>query len=93
MALQKNAKLILTDSGGVQEESTFFNVPCITLRNNTERPITISEGSNILFGNDFSKLKFFLNNKLQNIKKDNKVPQFWDGKSSNRIVNHLINLI
>ena len=56
MGLQKHAKFIITDSGGVQEESTYFGIPCFTVRDNTERPITLSKGSNMLVGSDFTKL-------------------------------------
>ena len=56
MGLQKNANFIITDSGGVQEESTYFGIPCFTMRENTKRPITITEGTNILVGTDFIRL-------------------------------------
>ena len=82
MGLQKNAKFILTDSGGVQEESTYFKVPCFTLRENTERPVTITDGTNQLVEPDvtYSDLLVYLNNS-----KNKKTPKLWDGKSSERI--------
>ena len=57
MCLQQNAYTILTDSGGIQEESSYFNVPCLTLRTSTERPVTITNGTNKLIGVDYSNLK------------------------------------
>lgn len=93
MGLQKNAKKIITDSGGVQEESTYFGVPCYTVRDNTERPVTISQGTNILAGTDFVKLPIIVldNEPLSNNEKQ--MPKYWDGKASNRILNHLIHYI
>ncbi|MAG26298.1 UDP-N-acetylglucosamine 2-epimerase (non-hydrolyzing) [Candidatus Pacearchaeota archaeon] len=83
MCLQKNAKFVITDSGGVQEESSYFNVPCLTMRDNTERPITINDGTNELIGTDYMKIlkriKSINYNKKTNIK-------LWDGRSSDRIV-------
>jgi len=87
MGLQKNAKIIITDSGGVQEESTYFGVPCFTVRDNTERPITITQGTNILTGTDFNKLPDVILNKKLN--KKPQIPHFWDGKSSERILDNL----
>ena len=82
MNLQKNSKFIITDSGGVQEESSFFNIPCLTLRDNTERPITISDGTNHLIGSDPKNIRNHINkldyNKTSKIK-------YWDGLSSSRI--------
>tara|TARA_R110000851_G_scaffold155423_1_gene297830 strand:+ start:418 stop:1518 length:1101 start_codon:yes stop_codon:yes gene_type:complete len=83
MCLQKNSKLVITDSGGIQEESSFFNVPCLTLRDNTERPITCIQGTNELVGTDLNKLIKKINtidlNKKSNI-------ELWDGNASSRIV-------
>lgn len=86
LKLQMEAKFILTDSGGIQEESTYFGVPCLTLRPNTERPITISEGTNTLVKletkNIVNEAKKILSG---NIKKG-KIPKFWDGNTAKRIV-------
>lgn len=90
--LQKNAFCILTDSGGIQEESTFLQVPCLTLRKNTERPITIEKGSNTLIGDDydllFSKIKEIEQGKY---KKASQIP-LWDGKTAQRISSLILNL-
>jgi UDP-N-acetylglucosamine 2-epimerase (non-hydrolysing) len=88
--LIKNAKYVLTDSGGIQEETTFLKVPCLTLRENTERPVTYIEGTNIICGLDELKIK----NEIKKIEsgkiKKGKVPKFWDGKAASRIVSTLI---
>lgn len=93
MGLQKSAKFILTDSGGVQEESTYFGVPCFTVRDNTERPITITKGTNILAGTDFKQVLDLINNTQFSTKKNSKKPKYWDGKASLRILKHIDNFI
>ena len=85
MSLEKKASLVITDSGGIQEETTFLGVPCLTVRDTTERPITITKGSNKLIGNSYSNI---VNEAKIAMKLDrNKVviPPLWDGKASNRI--------
>ena len=89
MGLQKSAKFIITDSGGVQEESTYFGVPCFTLRENTERPITITEGTNILAGTDFRQVMDLINNTQLPTNINSKKPKHWDGNASDRIKNVL----
>ena len=86
LQLMINCKFIMTDSGGIQEETTVLNIPCITLRNTTERPITISEGTNVLVGNDTQKIVHEAFNILEGKGKSGSRPQFWDGKSAERIV-------
>ena len=92
LKLMKNAKVIFTDSGGIQEESTALKIPCYTLRYNTERPITILQGTNILTkpekGNIYRK---FLQNKFK-INTKYKLPFGWDGKASKRIIKKLIEM-
>jgi UDP-N-acetylglucosamine 2-epimerase (non-hydrolysing) len=90
LGLMQGAVLVLTDSGGLQEESTMLGIPCLTLRENTERPITISEGTNVLVGTkpDAIQAAFFA---LRNeSRKGSMRPEMWDGKSSERIVRDLI---
>jgi len=91
LCLMSNAAIVLTDSGGIQEETTALGIPCITLRNNTERPITVEEGTNIIVGNSRDKIIResikILNGKKE---KEYKVPKLWDGNSSERIVRILI---
>ncbi len=86
MNLQMNAKFILTDSGGIQEESTFFGIPCLTLRPNTERPITITEGTNQLVNLETEDIVGKAKNILNGEHKEGKIPKFWDGKTASRIV-------
>jgi UDP-N-acetylglucosamine 2-epimerase (non-hydrolysing) len=93
MGLQKNAKFIITDSGGVQEESTYFGIPCFTVRDNTERPITVNRGSNILVGSDFTKLFDVIIECGKKEKRRNLLPEKWDGASSERIASIIINNI
>jgi UDP-N-acetylglucosamine 2-epimerase (non-hydrolysing) len=88
--LNMNARLILTDSGGLQEESTVLGVSCITLRHNTERPITCEEGTNQLVGNDKYKILEAAGGVLDREFPDGRVPEKWDGKASERIVEILL---
>jgi len=85
LSLTKNAELIITDSGGIQEESTYLGVQCITVRNNTERPVTAELGTNHLVGTDLKQVeKVALDILNGNIKKG-KIPELWDGKAAERI--------
>jgi UDP-N-acetylglucosamine 2-epimerase (non-hydrolysing) len=88
----KNAFAVLTDSGGIQEETTYLGVPCFTLRENTERPETITVGTNELIGiNPDNIVAAFEKLKAGNWK-EGKVPLLWDGKTSNRIVEELLSM-
>jgi len=91
MALAANAELILTDSGGIQEESTYLNVQCITIRNNTERPITVEVGTNHLAGDNFAYAQQISMEILNGRKKKGQIPELWDGKASQRIAEILLN--
>jgi UDP-N-acetylglucosamine 2-epimerase (non-hydrolysing) len=86
--LTKNARLVLTDSGGLQEESTYFRTPCLTLRPNTERPITITLGSNKL--TSISKLRSDIEQALSSSKRIGTVPPLWDGQTAKRTVQEII---
>lgn len=89
--LNMHAKLVLTDSGGLQEETTVLGVPCITIRPNTERPITCSEGTNTLVGNDPQKILAAANSILQAPEQMfGRIPEKWDGQASERIINVLL---
>ncbi len=89
--LMSNAKLVLTDSGGIQEETTVLGVPCITLRKNTERPVTVEQGTNLLVSTDRDKV---IEKSLEIInsesKINNKIPDLWDGGAAERIMEILL---
>lgn len=84
--LVSQAKFVLTDSGGIQEETTFLGVPCITLRNNTERPVTIDIGTNLLVGVEKEKIVSESLRIINEQPKEHCVPELWDGKAAKRIV-------
>lgn len=85
LALQSRATVVITDSGGIQEETTYLGIPCLTVRENTERPITVSLGTNILVGRDRDKLRTELALILVGKGKKGSVPPLWDGKTGERI--------
>jgi len=87
--LLKDAHLVLTDSGGIQEETTVLGVPCLTLRENTERPITIRQGTNLLAGKDGKIAKLAGQILDGKIKTPSRIPDLWDGKAADRIFNIL----
>ncbi len=91
--LIKYSEFILTDSGGIQEESTFLQVPCLTLRPNTERPITCSEGTNTLIPFDLDIIKNYLQQIENGTYKKGSIPKFWDGKATERIFENLSKVI
>ena len=85
LALERQAVVVITDSGGVQEETTYLKVPCITLRGNTERPVTVSLGTNVLAGNDGEKLELQISKILGGKAKPGTIPPLWDGHAGERI--------
>lgn len=89
IALQDSARLVLTDSGGIQEETTILGVPCLTLRENTERPITISEGTNQLAGTSSERIVELAGGVLAGQGRPARRPALWDGKASVRIADAL----
>jgi UDP-N-acetylglucosamine 2-epimerase (non-hydrolysing) len=89
LALMADARFVLTDSGGVQEETTALGVPCLTLRANTERPITVTEGTNTLAGTDPSAIRSELKKLLAGETKRGRVPSLWDGHAAERIASLL----
>ncbi len=90
--LMMEAKVVLTDSGGIQEETTFLGIPCLTLRENTERPVTVTEGTNIVVGTDPKTIYDECFSILRNGGKKGNIPKFWDGKTAQRIVDVLIKM-
>lgn len=90
LALTSNASLILTDSGGLQEEATVLGVPCLTMRENTERPVTISHGTNRLIGTNPDAIVSAALEALGSPRKSGSIPPLWDGKAAERIVDILL---
>jgi UDP-N-acetylglucosamine 2-epimerase (non-hydrolysing) len=90
LGLQSRATVVITDSGGIQEESTYLGVPCLTVRENTERPITITMGTNVLVGRDREKLRTELSRVLGGKAKKGTVPPLWDGHAGERIADILV---
>ncbi len=88
VALLKDAKVVMTDSGGIQEETTALGVPCLTLRDNTERPITVSEGTNTLVGSDPARLPALLGQALARTASGSR-PEKWDGRAGERVLRAL----
>ena len=84
--LMSKARLVMTDSGGLQEETTILGVPCLTIRENTERPVTISEGTNELVGTDPKALLESAGQILDGNWKASRIPEYWDGRAAERIV-------
>jgi UDP-N-acetylglucosamine 2-epimerase (non-hydrolysing) len=89
LCLQQHAKLVITDSGGIQEETTFLGVPCITVRENTERPVTISVGTNYLLGGELRRLPGIIDEILAGRWKKGGIPPLWDGSAGIRIADCL----
>ena len=87
--LMANARLALTDSGGIQEETTILGVPCLTLRENTERPVTVTQGTNTVVGRDPERIVTEALAILDGRNKGGRVPELWDGRAAERIVNVL----
>jgi UDP-N-acetylglucosamine 2-epimerase (non-hydrolysing) len=86
LALQIHAKLVVTDSGGIQEETTYLGIPCLTVRPNTERPITTTIGTNLLVGDDLDRLLVEARRTLAGDRRRGRVPPLWDGQAAQRIV-------
>lgn len=89
LGLMASAAVVLTDSGGIQEETTALGVACLTLRENTERPITVEQGSNLLVGRDRRTILGALDTSLAGGGKSGRVPELWDGQAAERIADHL----
>jgi UDP-N-acetylglucosamine 2-epimerase (non-hydrolysing) len=87
--LVKHAKAVITDSGGITEETTVMGIPCITLRNNTERPETVDVGTNELIGTDPAAIMPYMDRLFRGEWKKGGIPELWDGKTSERIVDIL----
>lgn len=85
LALQQKATVVITDSGGIQEETTFLGVPCLTLRDTTERPVTVTLGTNVIIGRDMNLLDRAVKKLLNGERKNGGIPPLWDGGAAERI--------
>lgn len=92
MKLMQNSTLCLTDSGGIQEETTYLGIPCITMRENTERPVTVDIVTNVIVGSNTKLIVSEVEKILQGKQKIGKIPELWDGKAAERIVEVLANI-
>lgn len=90
LALQRDATVVVTDSGGIQEETTYLGTPCLTLRENTERPITVEVGTNVLIGNDIPRLHREIDRIIAGNAKPSRIPDLWDGHAGERIAEILV---
>jgi UDP-N-acetylglucosamine 2-epimerase (non-hydrolysing) len=89
LGLMAGATLVLTDSGGMQEETTALSVPCLTMRENTERPITLAQGTNTLVGRDRLRILDLVDDILATGGKRGRSPELWDGRAAERMAAHL----
>jgi UDP-N-acetylglucosamine 2-epimerase (non-hydrolysing) len=85
LSLLSASRVAITDSGGIQEETTFLRIPCLTLRSNTERPLTIAQGTNTLVGDDLRLLERLFGQVLAGTYKRGRRPRLWDGRAAERI--------
>ncbi len=90
LALQLHATLVVTDSGGIQEETTYLGVPCLTVRSNTERPVTVTVGTNVLVGQDMDRLLAEARLVLADMAKKGQIPALWDGRAAHRLAECVI---
>ena len=90
LCLMDHARLMLTDSGGIQEETTILQVPCLTLRDNTERPVTVEQGTNQLVGRNRENILESAFRALEAERRPMRAPELWDGHASQRILNILL---
>ena len=92
LALQSRAEVVITDSGGIQEETTYLESLCLTLRNNTERPVTVTLGTNVIVGQERDKLSSELSKIVAGRAKKGTIPPLWDGHAGERIADVLQSL-
>jgi UDP-N-acetylglucosamine 2-epimerase (non-hydrolysing) len=93
LALLKNSYMVITDSGGIQDETTFLRIPCVTLRDNTERPVTINKGTNYLAGTDMKNAEPIIWGILNGKAKKGSIPELWDGRAAERIVDKIAEIL
>lgn len=93
LSLMINADFVITDSGGIQEETTYLGIPCLTVRTTTERPITVELGTNVLVKPEYNEILKAIDNTLKNKIKTGKIPPLWDGNAGIRIADIIVNKI
>src|SRR5438128_8867415 len=93
LGLQRKATVVITDSGGIQEETTFLGVPCLTMRENTERPITLTNGTNVTAGRDIASLQAEIRKILSGEKKNFTPIPLWDGHAAERIADVILRAV
>lgn len=93
LGLMSKARIVLSDSGGIQEETTALGVPCLTLRNNTERPITVDEGTNTIVGSDPEVIRSCFKDVMSTGGKAGRIPEFWDGHAAERIAESVVEIL
>lgn len=86
LKLQSESRVVLTDSGGIQEETTYLGIPCVTMRENTERPVTVDVGTNTICGTDPARILSAVNKAISGKGKQGQIPKLWDGHAAHRIV-------
>jgi len=86
LKLQSESRVVLTDSGGIQEETTYLGIPCVTMRENTERPVTVDVGTNTICGTDPSRILSAVEKAISGQGKQGQIPKLWDGRAAHRIV-------
>ena len=89
LRLMAEARFVLTDSGGVQEETTVLGVPCLTMRDNTERPVTVTQGTNRIVGRDPERIRLEARALIEGRKPEGRIPELWDGGAAARIIDVL----
>jgi UDP-N-acetylglucosamine 2-epimerase (non-hydrolysing) len=89
LGLQRHAAVVVTDSGGIQEETTYLGIPCLTMRTNTERPVTVTVGTNQLMGTDTERMQQEVLAILDGRGKKGRIPELWDGHAAERIADHI----
>jgi UDP-N-acetylglucosamine 2-epimerase (non-hydrolysing) len=92
LCLMKNAALVVTDSGGIQEETTILGIPCVTVRENTERPVTVQSGTNVIAGTSRERIEVAIQRQMHDRKAGNGTPKKWDGEAAQRIIDVLIGI-
>ena len=92
LGLQRHAAVVITDSGGIQEETTYLGVPCLTVRDNTERPVTITTGTNRLVGRNPERLLTEFHDVMASGRQKSAVPELWDGHAGERIADHILSI-